>query len=116
MLSNAWKSYCIKAVWEVFLILGTSKLRKKLMAPIYAYGLTVSRLLRDSKLFTTKFPGYPRAHMIDLGRMNGWVNPTSGFKSGISGLRIQRPNHKAIFLTYHFNMLWNAGITYLKKK
>ena len=29
----------------------------------------------DSLLFTTKFPGIPVTHFMDLGRMKGWVDP-----------------------------------------
>ena len=31
-------------------------------------------LQRGSLLFTTKFPKIPGTHLIDLGRMIGWVN------------------------------------------
>ena len=43
------------------------------MAPFYGWGSTVSRLqpLRGGGLlFTTKFPGIPGTHFIDLGGMN----------------------------------------------
>ena len=52
-------------------------LKKIFMAPFYAWGSTASRLepLRGgSLLFTTKFPYVPGAHLIDLGRMKGWVD------------------------------------------
>ena len=44
------------------------------MAPFYGWGSTASRLepLRGgSLLFTTKFPGFPGTHFINLGRMKG---------------------------------------------
>ena len=44
------------------------------MAPSHGWGSTASRLeaLRGgSLLFTTKFPGIPGTHFIDLGRMKG---------------------------------------------
>ena len=44
------------------------------MTPFYGWGSTASKLetLRgDSILFTTKFPGIPGTHFIDLRRMNG---------------------------------------------
>ena len=52
----------------------------------------------DSLLFTTKSPGVPGTHLIDLGMMKGELNlePPDGFEPGTPGLGIQRPNHKAI--------------------
>ena len=44
------------------------------MVPFYRWGSTASRLepLRGgSSLFTTKFPGTPGTHFIDLERMKG---------------------------------------------
>ena len=50
---------------------------KNCMAPIYGWASTVSRLdpLRGgSLLFTTKFTEIPGTHLINLGRMKGWVH------------------------------------------
>ena len=43
------------------------------MAPFYGWVPTASRLepLRDSLLFTTKFPEIPGTHFINLRRMKG---------------------------------------------
>ena len=47
-------------------------------------------LRRDSLLCTTKSPGVPSTHLIDLGRMKG---RPSGFEPGTPGLGNQHPNH-----------------------
>ena len=47
------------------------------MAPFYVWGSTTSRLESlqgGSLLFTTKFPGIPGTHFIDLRRMKGCVD------------------------------------------
>ena len=47
------------------------------MAPFYGWGSTASRLqpLRGgSLLFIIQFPEIPGTHLIDLGRMKGWVD------------------------------------------
>ena len=49
-------------------------IKKKIMAPFYGWGSTVSGLqpLRGgSLLFTIQFPESPGTHFIDLGRMKG---------------------------------------------
>ena len=46
------------------------------MVPFYGWGSTASRkepLRGGSLLFTTKFPGIPDTHFIDLRRMKGSV-------------------------------------------
>ena len=44
------------------------------MAPFYRQHLTASEsLLRDSLLLTTKFPGVPGTHLINLRNMKDWV-------------------------------------------
>ena len=69
---------------------------KKLYDPFLWMGfscLKASELLRgDSLLFTTQFPWFPGTHLIDLGRMKGWVNlrASCGFEPGTRGLEIQR--------------------------
>ena len=55
----------------------TRGLEKNFMAPFYGWSSTASRLeplRRGSFLFTTKFPETPGTHIIDLGRMKGWVD------------------------------------------
>ena len=46
------------------------------MTPFYGFNcLEATESLRgDSLLFTTKSPGVPGVHLIDLGMMNGWVD------------------------------------------
>ena len=46
------------------------------MTPFYGFNcLKATESLRgDSLLFTTKSPGVPGVHLIDLGMMNGWVD------------------------------------------
>ena len=47
------------------------------MAPFCGWVSTVSRLeplRRGILLFTTKFPEIPGTHIIDLGKMKGWVD------------------------------------------
>ena len=47
------------------------------MAPFYGWASTASRLepLRGGNLlFTTKFLEIPATHLIDLGRVKGWVD------------------------------------------
>ena len=47
------------------------------MIPFYGWSSTTSKstepLRGGSLLFTTKFPEIPDTHLIDLGRMKGWV-------------------------------------------
>ena len=53
-----------------------SKNKRKLYAPFIWIGFDWGcRVLQgDSLLFTTNSPGSPGTHLIDLGRMKGWVN------------------------------------------
>ena len=46
------------------------------MTPFFFFNfLEATESLRgDSLLFTTKSPGVPGVHLIDLGMMNGWVD------------------------------------------
>ena len=47
------------------------------MTPFYGWGSTASRLeplQGGSLLFTIKFPEIPGTHLINLGRMKGWVD------------------------------------------
>ena len=72
--------------------------KNNFMAPFYGWGSTASRLepLRGgSLLFTTKFPKIPGTLLIDLGRMNGWVDlgGTQWFWTRDPGLGIQHLNH-----------------------
>ena len=71
------------------------------MTPFYGLGSTASSLepLRgDSLLFTTKSPGIPGTHFMELGRMKVWVylGVPSGFEHGTPGLEIQHLNCEAI--------------------
>ena len=49
-----------------------------------------------SLLFTPKFPEIPGTHLINLGRMKGWVNlgVTQWFSTRAPGLEIQRLNQQ----------------------
>ena len=49
----------------------------------------------DLTCLTTKSPGTPDTHLIDLGRMKGCATfkPPYGFEPGISGLINVHPNH-----------------------
>ena len=46
------------------------------MTPFYGFNCVeaTESLRGDSLLFTTKSPGVPGVHLIDLGMMNGWVD------------------------------------------
>ena len=49
----------------------------KTLWPFFMDGVQLPRgyrAIRDSLLFTTKFPETPGTHFTDLGRMKGWVN------------------------------------------
>ena len=62
---------------RILLILSELNQKKKIMAPFYGLGLTASRLEPlpvCSLLFTTKLPEISGTHLIDLGRMKGWVD------------------------------------------
>ena len=51
--------------------------KKNFKAPFYGWGSTASKLEPlqvGSLLFTTKFPGIPETHFVDLGRKKGWVD------------------------------------------
>ena len=48
---------------------------------------------RDSLIFNIKFPETSGTHFIDLGRMNSWVDPLSGFEHGTPRLWMQNLNH-----------------------
>ena len=52
-------------------------IKKNFMAPFYGWDSTASRLEPlhgDSLLLTTKFPGNPGTHFIDLGMMKSIVD------------------------------------------
>ena len=59
--------------------------------------LSATEPLRGNSLFfTTRSPGVPGIHFIDLGRMKGselTLEPPSGFDAGTTELGIQRLNH-----------------------
>ena len=72
--------------------------KKNIMTPFYGWDSTAWRLQPlqgGSLVFTTKFPEIPGTHLIDLGRMKGWVDLelASGFEHRTPGLGIQRLNH-----------------------
>ena len=51
-------------------------IKKNFMAPFYGWGPTVSRLKPlqgDSLLFITRSTGIPGTHLINLGKMEGWI-------------------------------------------
>ena len=57
---------------------GFNNLKKRnFMPPFYGWGSTTSMLeplWGGRLLFTTKFPEIPGTHIIDHGRMKGWVD------------------------------------------
>ena len=58
-------------------ILKLCGIKKNFMPPFYEWCSTVWRLgplQGGSLLFTTKFPGIPGTHFMDIRRMKGWVD------------------------------------------
>ena len=56
----------------------------------------IEPLRGNSLFFTTRSPGDPDIHLINLGRMKGselTLEPPSGFDAGTTELGIQRLNH-----------------------
>ena len=68
------------------------------MVPFYGWGSIVWKLKShggDRLLSTTKSPGVPGTHFINLRRIKDWLTlePLSGFEPRTPGLGIQRLKH-----------------------